>query len=76
MLILTRKKDQSIIINDDISVTILRVNGNQVRVGIEAPKDVSIFRNEIYKKGIKKTNIDYSIEGDVNSEFYQPLDGF
>ncbi len=48
MLVLTRKKDQSIIINDNIEVTILDVQGDQVRIGINAPKDISIHRKEVF----------------------------
>jgi carbon storage regulator len=50
MLILTRKVGESINIGDDITVTILGVQGLQVRLGINAPKDVSVHREEIYKR--------------------------
>lgn len=46
MLVLTRKPEQSIIIGDDIVVKILGVDGNRVKIGITAPKDVQILRNE------------------------------
>jgi carbon storage regulator len=48
MLVLTRKKGQTIVINDNIEVTIIDVQGDQVRVGINAPRSVSIFRKEIF----------------------------
>ena len=48
MLVLTRKKDQTIIVNDNIEITILDVQGDQVRIGINAPKSVSIYRKEIF----------------------------
>jgi carbon storage regulator len=48
MLVLTRKKDQSIIINDNIEITVLEVQGDQVRLGINAPKDISIHRKEVF----------------------------
>jgi carbon storage regulator len=48
MLVLTRKKDQSIIINENIEITILEVQGDQVKVGINAPRDVSIHRKEVF----------------------------
>ena len=48
MLVLARKKDQSIVINDNIEITILEVQGDQVRIGINAPRNVSIHRKEIF----------------------------
>lgn len=49
MLVLTRKVDQSITIGSDIRVTVLEIRGNQVRLGIEAPKETSVHRTEIYE---------------------------
>ncbi|MBK5004107.1 carbon storage regulator CsrA [Pseudomonas sp. S32] len=50
MLILTRKVGETIVINDTIRVTVLQVKGGQVRLGIEAPKDVSVHRQEIQER--------------------------
>lgn len=50
MLILTRKVGESLLIGDDISLTILNVRGNQVKIGIKAPKDISVHREEIYQR--------------------------
>jgi carbon storage regulator len=50
MLILTRKPGESIIIHDNVVVTLLSVKGYQIRVGVEAPKEVPIYREEIYEK--------------------------
>ena len=50
MLILTRKTGETIRINDDISFTVLSVQGQQVKVGIAAPKDVAVHREEIYRR--------------------------
>jgi carbon storage regulator len=50
MLILTRRVGESVIICDDITITVLGVRGNQVRLGVNAPKDVSVHREEIYKR--------------------------
>ncbi|HSD23759.1 MAG TPA: carbon storage regulator CsrA [Solirubrobacterales bacterium] len=50
MLVLTRKPGQSIMIGDGVEVQVLSVAGEKVRVGITAPRDVSIFRNEVYDR--------------------------
>ena len=50
MLILTRKAGETICINDDISITVLSVQGQQVKLGIAAPKDVAVHREEIYQR--------------------------
>ena len=50
MLILSRRTDESIVIGDEVTITILSVKGKQVRVGITAPPDVSVHREEIYQR--------------------------
>jgi len=54
MLILTRRIDEKIIIDENIIVTILSVKGNQVRIGIDAPREVQVHREEIYQRIIKE----------------------
>ncbi|AEY64387.1 carbon storage regulator CsrA [Clostridium sp. BNL1100] len=48
MLVLSRKKDQSLMIGNDIELTIIEIQGDQVKIGLKAPKHVSIYRKELY----------------------------
>ena len=61
MLVLTRKPGQSIMIGDGVEVQVLSVAGEKVRLGITAPRDVSIFRNEVYDR-IESENADRNEE--------------
>ncbi len=49
MLVLSRKKNESIVINNDIVITVVEIRGDKVRLGIEAPKDVPVHRQEVYE---------------------------
>jgi carbon storage regulator len=62
MLVLTRSISKKIFINDDIKITILGVKGNQVRVGIEAPADVIVHREEIYDRIAEEKKINEELE--------------
>ncbi len=48
MLALTRKKGESLVINNNIEITVLEIRGDQIKIGIQAPKDVPIYRKEVY----------------------------
>ena len=50
MLILTRRTGEKLIIGENVTVTVLSVKGNQIRIGIEAPRDISVNREEIYQR--------------------------
>jgi carbon storage regulator len=56
MLVFTRKKDESLIIGNDIEVTILSISASSVKVGIRAPRNISVHRNEVYE-AIKSENL-------------------
>ena len=48
MLVLSRKKNESIVINDDITITVIEIRGDKVRLGVEAPKEVPVHRREVF----------------------------
>jgi len=49
MLVLSRKKGESIVINDDITIVVVEIRGDKVRLGVEAPKETPVHRNEVYE---------------------------
>jgi carbon storage regulator len=55
MLILTRRVGETLMIGNDVTVTVVAVNGNQVRIGINAPKDVAVHREEVYERVKQET---------------------
>ncbi len=64
MLILTRRVGESVMIGDEVSITVLGVKGNQVRLGINAPRSVAVHREEIYRR-IKREQAGGSPHGEV-----------
>lgn len=57
MLILTRRTNETLKIGDNVTVTVLGINGNQVRIGIDAPRDVPVHREEIYERIKREGNV-------------------
>jgi len=68
MLILTRRIGESVIIGDDVSIAVLGIKGSQVRLGIEAPKEVSVHREEIYQRIQQEKNQQQSEVSEVSEE--------
>jgi len=64
MLILTRKEDEKILINEDIKISVVEIKGNKVKLGIEAPDEVEILREEVYKS-VEQENIEATKERKV-----------
>jgi len=61
MLVLSRRIGESLILNDDVKIAILGIKGNQIRLGVNAPKDVTVHREEIYLK-IKKEGLNPTLK--------------
>ncbi len=61
MLVLSRKKNETIVINDNITVTVIEIRGDKIRLGIEAPRNVSVHRLEVYN-AIRQSILDQEIK--------------
>ncbi|MCK4870911.1 MAG: carbon storage regulator CsrA [Gammaproteobacteria bacterium] len=68
MLVLTVRLNESIVINDDIKISMLGVSHNQVKIGIDAPKNISVHRQEIYMR-IQKEKQNTTSDGDESHEY-------
>ncbi|MEE2641456.1 MAG: carbon storage regulator CsrA [Planctomycetota bacterium] len=62
MLVLSRKKNESIVINDDIKIVVVEIRGDKVRLGVEAPREVPVHRREIYEALKKVSDSDAAVE--------------
>ncbi len=62
MLVLTRKSNQSIMIGDDIEISVLAIMGEKVRIGIQAPRDIPVFRKEVYLE-IQQEQVSSGVKG-------------
>ena len=67
MLILTRRKGESLMIGDEVTVTVLGVKGSQVRIGVRAPKRVSVHREEIFRRIQTEVPLECDLENPTNS---------
>ncbi len=67
MLVLSRKKNESIVINDDITIVVVEIRGDKVRLGVEAPKEVPVHRREVYD-AIKRAEQNPIAEGSDRSQ--------
>ncbi|MBC8872244.1 MAG: carbon storage regulator CsrA [Planctomycetes bacterium] len=67
MLVLSRKSDESIIIRDDIVVTVVEIRGDKVRLGIDAPKEVPVHRHEVYEAIKESKRLDQARREDSTS---------
>ena len=81
MLILTRKLDESIMIGNDIEVKVVKVSGSQVHLGIVAPKNIAVYRHELFeqvmnenKKAVQNTNTNIESLGNSLAQFKNILD--
>ncbi len=68
MLVLSRKKNESIVINNDITVVVVEIRGDKVRLGVEAPKDVPVHRREVYDAIHRANNGSVESRGSVESQ--------
>jgi carbon storage regulator len=75
MLVLTRKSNQSIMIGDDIEVSVLAIMGEKVRIGIQAPRDVPVFRKEVYLEIQQEKDRDDAEPGSAREEVDAALRG-
>jgi carbon storage regulator len=65
MLVLSRKKDESIVINNDITIVVVEIRGDKVRLGVEAPKEVPVHRREVFEAIARGETVVESVDADA-----------
>jgi len=66
MLVLSRKKDESIVINNDITIVVVEIRGDKVRLGVEAPKEVPVHRQEVFEAIARGETVAESVDADAD----------
>jgi len=66
MLVLSRKKNESIVINNDITIVVVEIRGDKVRLGVEAPREVPVHRREVFD-AIQRHNVEFDAETDAKN---------
>lgn len=74
MLVLTRKSNQSIMIGDDIEISVLSIMGEKVRIGIQAPRDIPVFRKEVYLEIQNERDGETADAGDATAPVAAPAE--
>ncbi len=76
MLVLTRKRDESLVINDNIVVTVLAIEGDKVKIGITAPREISVLRHELWQAMNEQRQIAEQLAGKSESPGFEELRKF
>jgi carbon storage regulator len=72
MLVLSRKKDESIVINNDITIVVVEIRGDKVRLGVEAPKEVPVHRREVFEAIARGESLDASSVAEAGGSAGEP----
>jgi|Deesub1362A_J573_1020465.scaffolds.fasta_scaffold00087_101 carbon storage regulator len=75
MLVLTRRSNEALRIGDNIKITVVEVKGNQVRLGIEAPAEIPIYREEIYRKVMEENRLSAGISVEIFGKIKEVIKG-